>query len=282
MQLQAHGRPWNEPRGHADRGERRDADILVGPQHITRTCASPVECGGQGGNVAEQLPQGVKMRFYTLQHTVGVPDETTYVQAGRVVRGAPPICPSCGSIAGALSWQPPRRAVVVRYGKDFGDVAYGDAEELLISARFRLAWEGAGLQGISEFAELEEVRFRPRPKSPLQYCYCRVAQRGRVQVLQGATRPDSGATGDPCGLCGNGRGILDAVGAFEIDNGSWDGSDIFVPWNLGSVVVTQPFVDWASENHLTNVHPIAAEDHWFDPLNLLPRNSPGPAEPRRG
>lgn len=207
------------------------------------------------------------VRFFVLDATVGTAYETdfdpAYAEAGL---GEAPSCPNCGSLAGGRRWLAPRRAVIHRRGQQFGDVAFGPGEPL-VSGRFREAWEAERLKGIVEFGEVE-ARLRPRPMGdPMRYWECEL-ERGAAMARAMAERRKVKRR-PICPYCGNGS-ILNAIHGVSIDESTWNGADIFVPWGLiGITIVTGRVLELADKYSLLNVTTTPVEDYLWDPLNLF-------------
>jgi len=217
--------------------------------------------------MASRRGYGRQLSFHVLEAGIGSEYETgcdpSYTDAGL---GKAPRCPNCGEVVGGRVWLPPRTAVVRRYGKAFGDVAFG-LVEFLVSDRFRDAWDKERLKGIVGFAEIEAT-LRPKPKGDTQrYWECEV-ERGAAMGKPIAERRK--LTGGPvCPYCGNGS-IVNAIHGVAIDESTWNGADIFVPWGLiGTTIVTGRVPELASKYSLLNVTTTPAEDYLWDPLNLF-------------
>ncbi|MBK9262370.1 MAG: hypothetical protein IPM54_21530 [Polyangiaceae bacterium] len=164
-----------------------------------------------------------------------------------------------------LPWFPPYRAELKAYGKALGDVAFGPGMELLVSERFRTAWEAANLRGI-EFAPLEKIRVRPARLGRKTVTYFHVAPRRfgtRVDLTRSLIEHGKPFTCNYCMSAG-----IDTIRGFAIDEASWTGEDIFIAWGLtGSIIVTDRVRQLRDEHGLTNVNLTPVEQYFWDPLS---------------
>src|SRR5690242_8555428 len=93
------------------------------------------------------------------------------------VRGDAPHCPLCGGYTGMLPLLPPVRVEVEAWGTEFGDLAFGPGEELLVSDHFWKHYGTSSLVGLSFVGSAEVAKVKSRKKfqtqTPYYYC-CRV------------------------------------------------------------------------------------------------------------
>jgi hypothetical protein len=207
------------------------------------------------------------MQFYTLEWVVGVPYETDALDMDPRHLGASTKCPKCGIPVSSLSWLPPYRAEIRAFTGKFGDLAYGTGDDLLVSEKFRRAWEQSGLRGITEFAPLERMRFRPARlgRKPVTYYHIAVKQWG-TRIDLSRSRLDHE---DPiqCDKCQYG-GIINSIRGFSIDESSWTGEDIFYAWgSTGCMIVTDRVRQLRDDHGLTNINLIPTEQYLWDPLH---------------
>ncbi|MBK9260686.1 MAG: hypothetical protein IPM54_12810 [Polyangiaceae bacterium] len=205
------------------------------------------------------------MQFYVLKVEVGSTYETWFEKTEPIHRGDALYCPTCGINVTNLRWLPPYRAAIKAYGRELGDVAFFGMS-ILVSHRFRLAWEQAGLRGINEFTPLERVRVRPARlgKRPVNYYHVEVRQFGtRVDMKRSLIEYGEPITCDRCLSAG-----VDTVRGFAIDERSWTGEDIFEAWGMpGSIIVTDRVRQLRDEHGLTNVNLTPVEEYFWDPLS---------------
>jgi hypothetical protein len=206
------------------------------------------------------------MPFFVLHPVVGSERETEFGETPPVHLGAAPECPKCGSFVGSKPWLPPYRAIVKGHGHELGDVAFGVGSSLLVSEALRRAWETAGLRGIVRFAELDELQVRPAKlaSNPVRFFQASV-EYGTTSVDEQKSIIDrSGAV--KCQQCKTG-GVLRSIHGFSIDEGTWDGQDLFYAWGLpGTIIVTDAVRQLASRLALKNVNLTAVEDYTRNPL----------------
>jgi hypothetical protein len=72
--------------------------------------------------------------------------------------GDAPRCPRCGGPIGMRPGLPPIRIELETWGKRFGDVAIDAGNEVLVSERFKDAFQSVGLTGLSPFMPAEVVK----------------------------------------------------------------------------------------------------------------------------
>jgi hypothetical protein len=206
------------------------------------------------------------MRFFVLDSVVGSTHETDSLDLAPVHVGEVPLCPVCGEIAAMLPWLPPYRATVRAFGRALGDVAFASGSSLLVSDRFRRAWEEAGLRGISEFTPLERIRIRPPRLANSKMSYFHIALKlwgTQVDLDRSLIEYDRPVT---CHKCKSGD--ADGVRGFSIDEASWTGEDIFYPWGLSGIRVVTDRVRQLRDDHgLTNVNLTPTEEYFWDPYN---------------
>ena len=108
------------------------------------------------------------MSFYFLDHHPGRgvdSHRTELLKEEPVRRGEGAFCEACHKPVGPLPWLPPYRAEIHLSGREFGDIAFGAGYSVLVSDRFREAYEGAGLTGLDQFCCVEVVRISGRRRS---------------------------------------------------------------------------------------------------------------------
>ncbi len=204
------------------------------------------------------------MQFYVLKWVVRVPYETYAMRMEPSHLGDAPVCPRCGTCVDSLPWLPPYRAEIQAFTGKLGDFVYGN---LLVSEKFRRVWEEAGLRGITEFAPLERMRFRPARlgRKPVTYYHIAVKRWG-TRIDLSRSRMDHE---DPvqCDKCQNG-GIINSIRGFSIDESSWTGEDIFYAWgSTGCMIVTDRVRQLRDDHGLTNINLIPTEEYLWDPLH---------------
>ncbi len=204
------------------------------------------------------------MQFYELKWVVGVPYETDVLDMDPHHLGDSTKCPQCGMPVSSLSWLPPYRAEIRAFTGKLGDLAYGTGDDLLVSEKFRSAWEKSELRGITEFAPLERIRFRPARlgKKPVTYWKFSVKHWGtRIDSSRSLIEYEGPTT---CNTCL--AGWIDSVRGFAVDESSWTGEDIFYAWGMpGSMIVTDRVRQLRDDHGLTNINLIPTEQYLWDP-----------------
>jgi len=245
--------------------------ICTGGSPRTRVDADPALWRGpqrQGGTRANRK-EVVRVSFYFLDHHPGRgvdSHRTELLKEEPVRRGEGAFCEACHKPVGPLPWLPPYRAEIHLSGREFGDIAFGAGYSVLVSDRFREAYEGAGLTGLDQFCCVEVVRISGRRRSgkePPVY-YKTDVRRGRAYVddeLSGIARER------PLSCLACRREPLYRVERVVIAEGSWGGEDIFVARGLpGRYIVSERFKSVAEANELRNVVLIPAEQYHYAEL----------------
>ncbi len=207
------------------------------------------------------------MQFYVMELEVGVPNETwcSYLKPDH--EGPALRCPVCNMVVSSIRTLPPYRIELKVHGKAPGDVAFCPGDALVVSDRFRAAWQKAQLRGL-EFVLVERVRVRPARlgKKPLTYFHVEPPQlttQTHVDLERSMieyNRPIA------CQKCKSGG--AETVRGFSIDQASWSGEDMFYAWGMpGPVIVTDRVRQLRDEFGLTNVNLTPTEKYVWDPLN---------------
>ena len=176
--------------------------------------------------------------------------ETDFLIAEGARTGDAPYCPQCLKPVGSLAWLPPYRALIELHGEDFGDVAFGPGNNLLVSERFRLGFTQARLRGISEFDPVEIVEVKPKNRAAPAYTHITVRYGcARVDLsLSGIVRKE----GPVCPSCNTG-GIINGISGVFLESGTWTEEDIFLAWGLpGLILVSERFRRFCIENNISN------------------------------
>ena len=177
--------------------------------------------------------------------------------------GDAPRCPACQACIGMLPWLPPYRAEIVVQGRLLGDVVNVIATGLLVSDRFRSAWEAEGLRGIDEFSPLERLRVRPARfgRRPLTYFHITPRYFGtQVDLSRSLIEYDRPVT---CNKCKSGD--VDSVRGFAIDEASWSGEDLYLAWGMsGEIIVSDRVRQLRDTYELTNVNLSPVEEYLLD------------------
>ena len=211
-------------------------------------------------------------RFYVLEPADRILFGTRWAYAEPVgsceFGDVPQHCPVCGTPIGSLEWLPPHRIKLSSAKPEkWGDFLWGAGFLLMVSHRFKKAYEAEGLTGIEKFYPPAEIRRVGRRKTgdlppdlPTYYL---------VQIRWGAANLDDQASGverypskSNCAYCRDGIRRLERV---VIEPDSWDGSDIFIPRGLeGTILVSERFKQVVEAYGLRNALFIPAERYAYD------------------
>ena len=178
-------------------------------------------------------------------------------------QGDPHRCPQCNEFFGMLRWLPPYNAEIVVRGQLLGDVVEGSGWDMLVSERFRNAWQQEGLRGITDFSPLQRLRIRPARlgRKPLTYFHVEPSHFGtRIDPERSRVEYNRPAT---CPLCK--QAGIDSIRGFTIDESSWTGEDLFLVWGLQSTIVVTDRVRQLRDDYgLTNMNLIPVEKYFLD------------------
>ncbi|HRI67307.1 MAG TPA: hypothetical protein PK156_23855 [Polyangium sp.] len=162
---------------------------------------------------------------------------------------------------------PPYGIELKVHGKAPGDVAFCPGDALVVSDRFRVAWETSQLRGL-EFVPVERVRVRPARlgRKPLTYYHIeppRLTTNTQIDVARSLIEYNQPITCQRCQSEG-----VDTIRGFSIDEASWSGEDMFYARGMpGPVIVTDRVRQLRDEFGLTNVNLTPTEKYVWDPLN---------------
>jgi len=208
-------------------------------------------------------------RFYVLQEPRpgSTEDErggTSALKEEGFQVGDAPKCPICGRFVGMLTWLPPFRVEIERWGDEFGDVIQIGGNDLLVSERFQRLYESSQLTGLAGFEPVEIIRVKRHRKSagqPPQY--------SKVSIVRSRTAVDQTASGfvwadsEPvCTEClwKQKSSTLRGYKGVVIRSGTWTGEDIFYPRGSPvNFIVSNHFRDVCVDNRLSNVIFLPAE-----------------------
>lgn len=180
-------------------------------------------------------------------------------------------CPVCGDPVGALRWLPPHRIKLSSAKSEkWGDFVWGAGFPLLVSTAFKEVYEQEGLTGISDFSPPVEVvrmgtlKSGQFPNPPPTYHL--------IHVPWGGANQDDTASGlrrelpekITCAYCRSGFSWK-KQDRIVIEEGSWDGSDIFEPRNAPiQFMVSERFKHIADNYKFKNMWLIQAEKYGYD------------------
>ena len=205
------------------------------------------------------------MRFYVLDTFPKGNAETFMTEAKGSQQGDAPKCESCGDYVGSLQWLPPLRADLELCGKEFGDFAFAPgSDSFLVSSRFKEAYQGAYLAGLTGFDPVEIVKVTSRRKKlPARPPYFRVVPTRSRTYIDVVASEFEWLEPPACREC-----LSAPVVRWKrllIDEGTWSGDDIFFARGLtGTVFATQRFKDLCDTHKITNAIFTPAESYAYD------------------
>ncbi len=212
--------------------------------------------------------------FYILEPEEGIRFGRKWAYADLIPpvnRGDCQYCPVCGGAVSGFRWLPHHRIKLssAKSGK-WGDFVWGAGFPLLVSSKFKEIYEREGLKGIEEFsAPIEIVRMGTlksgqSPVSPPAYHL--------IHVPWGGANQDDSASGltyehpekIKCAFCRSGFAWKKQERVI-VEEGSWNGSDIFKPRNAPMpFLVSQRFKEVAEAYGFKNMWLIPAEKYGYD------------------
>ena len=179
--------------------------------------------------------------------------------------GEAPRCEGCGGFVGMFPWLPPHHAELELWTSEFGDVAFGPGDELVVSEQFVALFKERELTGLSGFHPVTITRViqregkKPAEDPPTYFC---------VSVARGRAIIDGNASGLEfvrpwtCAECREGY-VLRAK-RIILKPETWSGEDIFFPRGLAQYMVTERFKDSFEEHQINNGVLIDASEYSFD------------------
>jgi hypothetical protein len=180
-------------------------------------------------------------------------------------------CPVCGDILSLKPWLPPYRAKLSSAKPEkWGDFLWVGGTSLAVSTRFRKIYEREGLRGVESFSgPIEVVRYGTRktgdfPILPPEYFIIRVPWGGANQddIASGVTRENPEVI--KCLYCRTGWSRQKQP-RIIIEDGSWDGSDIFRPRGTPiKYMVSEKFRGVCEKYQVTNVWLIPGMEFGYD------------------
>jgi len=188
--------------------------------------------------------------------------ETDYVNVDPVIRGEAPRCPACGKFIGLIPWLPPHRAELELWGAAYGDVVFGTAYKLLVSERFKILYQEAGLSGLLGFDPVEIVRVKrcdrraPRGAHPPYYCVSAVRSRAAIDQKASRFKWDRAPN---CSECR--EGVVRSWKRIVIEPNTWSEEDVFEARGLGGYFASERFKDFCDAHKIANAVLIPAEEY---------------------
>lgn len=175
-------------------------------------------------------------------------------------------CPRCGRRVSGAYWLRPREVVLTKRNAPDFLYAYCDQVPFVISENALEKLRAGGLTGIAHAEEIELVRFQRKAKTetPIPKYYHIELARSRITVDHEASVIKYGKLHDEaiCPLCRQVPATFNFIRSLSLHTEAYEGFDIFQIYELGDTVfLSQRFVDFCRENHLTNLHFVPAQKH---------------------
>lgn len=207
------------------------------------------------------------MNFYALGdlNRPKGPADTEWLPVEGAATDDAPRCPICGSFIGPRPLLPIVDIELKAWGHEWGDLAFGVGDELLMSERAMEIMLAAGIKGLEGFLPTRTVRATAKIRgiaAPPQYVAARlnrgcatVDERRSGMVRKGPTT---------CYYCRTG-GVIQKYDGIFIEDTSWKGCDIFYPWGMpGTILVSERFRALCQNASISNSDVIPAENCKFD------------------
>lgn len=184
-----------------------------------------------------------------------------------------PKCPVCGRATGPRRLLPPY-GVVIKQPKNIGDFVRGTGGfSLLVSERFKSAYEREGMTGIKKFTPINITKMGTRSKT--QYTNPELFG---IEVSRSNTRVDYDKMnvkwGNPpdkdyCRFCGPGGGgkggWVQSYSGVVVEDKTWSGEDMFFAINFaGSILLSARGAEFITRNGFTNSIVIPCLEDAFD------------------
>jgi hypothetical protein len=206
------------------------------------------------------------MRFYALVKYPSGDAETEFSSHDGNGVGDALRCPRCGSFVSMLTWLPPFRATLTRYGSAWGDFAFmGGADDLLVSQKFRDVYYGYGLTGLRGFEPVEITKITSRRKRKLTEppAYFRVCADYGQPALDVAASGFEWQDQPTCPVCLSAHIVR--WKRLIVSPDTWHGEDAFRARGLpGITIVSQRFKDACELNGMHNAVFLPAEGYSYD------------------
>jgi len=174
-------------------------------------------------------------------------------------------CPLCGAPITMKQWMPPRKIKLTK--PKYPDyVSYWAGDGIVVSERFKKAYEISGLKGITVFNPLEVVKVSyMKENSPISPQYYDAIPAVSFAKVDNRKSKIKGYKNEPkCSLC-NPRGkTVSTIKGITLDWSGWEGEDIFRLHELGGTYfTTQCFVDFCQHNEFTNFSFVLSSNYIF-------------------
>ncbi len=167
---------------------------------------------------------------------------------------ASPVCPTCNGFIGSLQIVPPIHVSLETYSGQFGDVAFGSVDQILVSERFKQAYKARDMRGLESFNPVEvldHVKQNGMADDVVMpaYYHCPIV-RSRATFDSAASEFEWDGPASKCKDCCC-DGILLGYERLVLIPESWEGHAIFYArGSVGTIVVTEQFRQMFEEEDL--------------------------------
>jgi hypothetical protein len=192
---------------------------------------------------------------------------TDFTYDDSVLRGDAPKCPKCGRFVGMLEALPPYQVHLETWGEGFGDLAFW-MTDFLANQAFRDSFLESGLKGLSPFTQVSVLTHNQHGSSlgdmPRYFRTIPVIGGARIDFVASGVewKDDERPT---CDHCLQGGGAIERWQRVILDEQSWTGDDVFVPFGFPSVLLaSERFHAWAEPHQFKNLLILPAEQSQHD------------------
>lgn len=207
------------------------------------------------------------MKIFVLQNPKAERGDavTDYLPVDGSRMGDAPRCHVCGKFLGMLPLLPPVRVELETWGAQWGDIAFGPGDQVLVSDKLKKLFSEVGLIGFTNVDPVEIVKAKRRKAGigdPPEYWLASIVRsRAEVDDLASGLVRDEEPTCKECRI----GGLIKRLDRIILHADSWSGEDVFFARGLpGTVLVSEQFKLLCDANNLTNCSLISAEDFSFD------------------
>lgn len=180
------------------------------------------------------------MRVYLLRNSLAGEGAaaTDFLPAEHSKLGDAPACEACNGFIGMRPLLAPLRVDVEAWGSAWGDIAFGPADQVLISDKAKELLESACLTGVQrvDLVHIEDARARGQMIDQVvpRYWLATVSRSSAIldEEASGVRRSQQPVCGE-CGLAGTLLGWQRVV----IRSGTWSGEDVFHVRGLPGVIL---------------------------------------------
>jgi rubrerythrin len=177
------------------------------------------------------------------------------------VNGDSEKCPVCGRHVSMLRWLEPRKLRLT--STKYPDRLTAWLSDMVVSERFKNAYEQEGLTGIREFTPVEVVkvaRMKVNSPNPPKYFCAEVDYTRNVRVDVKKSKIKGQKTDWKCPLCNPWGSTRDKILKLVLNTSDWQGEDIFKVYSF-RVVVSQRFYDVIQRYDFTNFNMVPVEEY---------------------